>query len=347
MKMLKNISPKWMQNWLNKRPRTLTGYLSLAFYTLLTLLIIQTAVLVLFSASWWRLTLLDSLRPHLAFLSTAIFIGLAAKTSFKSGWLLPLAFVIAIQSQPLRSMTQTLWFPSSITTPINITHINVDLHNETPSAIFDHLNEVQPDIIFFQELSPKFANNVPPNMSGYDWVISQPQTNTQGIGMLVATSAELNILNAEIIYLAPDSQRPLIEATIVHEDNLLHILSWHTIRPSHEWALTFQSMTFDSLIAWANEKQTGSGDVLILGDFNATPWSANFNKLLHEANLQNTQSRYHVRYNTWPAQLPQWLGIPIDNAAHSNGVYTIVHDVGPNIGSDHRPLHLKLVLIKN
>jgi endonuclease/exonuclease/phosphatase (EEP) superfamily protein YafD len=76
----------------------------------------------------------------------------------------------------------------------------------------------------------------------------------------------------------------------------------------------------------------GEGPLIIAGDFNATPWGRVFDILERQGGL----SRPLPGPRTWPAQLPDLLRIPIDNAV-TKGVACARRTGGLAIGSDHLP----------
>ena len=81
---------------------------------------------------------------------------------------------------------------------------------------------------------------------------------------------------------------------------------------------------------------------LWLGDLNATPWSAHFKRLLRNAKLRNA-SRGHGIHRTWPVGM--WLmRIPIDHALHSVDVAIADFYVGDEVGSDHLPIVVDVIV---
>jgi endonuclease/exonuclease/phosphatase (EEP) superfamily protein YafD len=91
-----------------------------------------------------------------------------------------------------------------------------------------------------------------------------------------------------------------------------------------------------------------AGDhVLLLGDLNATPYSAAFHAVLAASGLADS-ARVPAEQPAWPR--PTWLsawpgiGLPIDHALVSPGIRIVERRLGPDIGSDHFPLVLHVRL---
>ena len=80
-----------------------------------------------------------------------------------------------------------------------------------------------------------------------------------------------------------------------------------------------------------------------MGDFNATPWSNRFHRLLSKADLKDSLPGYGLQ-NTWPTNIPLLLGIPIDHAVYSNGLVSTQRSTQVIKGTDHTLLQVELAL---
>lgn len=90
------------------------------------------------------------------------------------------------------------------------------------------------------------------------------------------------------------------------------------------------------------------GSVAVIGDFNAAPWSPIFNGLKRRANLVDA-TRPRGLTPTWRperlnASVAPLFALAIDNALVSQDVAVRASRVGPELGSDHRPIILDLQL---
>lgn len=82
---------------------------------------------------------------------------------------------------------------------------------------------------------------------------------------------------------------------------------------------------------------------LLLGDFNASPWSPPVQELEKQFGLRSFQKVCGLA-PTWPAQAP-FGRIPIDHVmAIGDGIKFYHAEVGPRLGSDHLPVTLDLKL---
>jgi len=73
---------------------------------------------------------------------------------------------------------------------------------------------------------------------------------------------------------------------------------------------------------------------LVLGDFNAAPWSQAMQAVIGPGKL----SLLSGAGGTWPASLPRQMRIPIDHFAAGPGLLFLKREVLPAAGSDHAPV---------
>ena len=93
--------------------------------------------------------------------------------------------------------------------------------------------------------------------------------------------------------------------------------------------------------------------LLIVGDFNATPYSPRFRALLGKSGLSLAGPRWPWPWS-WPAGGALAVfsralagvvpGIPIDHVAVSGRFALSRHRYGPALGTDHHPIVVNLVL---
>jgi endonuclease/exonuclease/phosphatase (EEP) superfamily protein YafD len=81
---------------------------------------------------------------------------------------------------------------------------------------------------------------------------------------------------------------------------------------------------------------------IVLGDLNATPWTADFRDLVDRADLRNSQLGFGVQ-GSWPTWFPPAM-IPIDHALHTEGLSVIDRSLGEHHGSPHRALRVEYAL---
>ncbi|MGH6855531.1 MAG: endonuclease/exonuclease/phosphatase family protein [Aestuariivirga sp.] len=126
---------------------------------------------------------------------------------------------------------------------------------------------------------------------------------------------------------------PLIMAKLGSELGGLTVIGVHTIR------FPYSQAQFRQVRALADFTDTLPGNKLVMGDFNATPFSRVTATLVAQTGLARLTS-----LPTWPAhaRLPQ---VALDHIFASPGIRTLDHErIGEPAGSDHYPITMKLAV---
>lgn len=113
----------------------------------------------------------------------------------------------------------------------------------------------------------------------------------------------------------------------------------HLLKP---WVSGYARRERDYLGA-ALEKDRGAGGqnpTLLIGDFNAPPWTSTLSTILRRTGLRD------LRWTpgTWPPEMGD-LGLPLDHALTGGGLRVVsLMPVGEGLGSNHRGILVELVL---
>ena len=118
------------------------------------------------------------------------------------------------------------------------------------------------------------------------------------------------------------------------------VLAVHPLSPSNQ----FRAKQNDRQLQFASDWAAGqSGPAIVVGDFNATPWSYPFRRLMASTDLSNSESGFGLDLS-YPADGNPLLRIPIDHLLHSDDLAVVDRRLGPAMGSDHFPLTVDLAL---
>ena len=86
----------------------------------------------------------------------------------------------------------------------------------------------------------------------------------------------------------------------------------------------------------------GLDHAALIADLNLTPWAREFRGLLRDGDLRDgRRGRWPLK--TWGPRGSRWVGLPIDHALVRGAVLVEDFVVGPDLGSDHRPLVVDLL----
>lgn len=284
------------------------------------------AIATWFPDSWWRLWLIQHLRPQLA---------IASIVALPALWLLRCRRTALVVTAPLLlnlAVLLPLFFGNSDGEPIlTLTHVNVD---RDKTEALEYANRIGNDIVFLQEVQPAIESEFG-IMSDYEVAISSPEPDTRGSAMLVRKDWKGRVVKAESFQLH-SYYRPFIAATVEIDGELITLLSFHAIRPFAKNTIATHQDELDNLARWVARQEH---PVIVVGDFNATPWSSAVQPLKDQG-LASAMSGQGLQ-SSWPATMPEPLRIPIDISFHSPELVTVNRSMGENVGSDHLPIHLE------
>lgn len=90
----------------------------------------------------------------------------------------------------------------------------------------------------------------------------------------------------------------------------------------------------------ANEARRSEFPVMIFGDFNCSPWSYYFSRLLSDDGLQDSERGFGLQPSC-PSPIPF---IPIDHCVTTTQFVTRERKICESVGPDHLPVLFKLEL---
>ncbi len=227
-----------------------------------------------------------------------------------------LLFGPASPLQSLDSLSQTG------TKPLTITTFNTRYDNTNINAISSYIENNDPDVIFFQEIS-KYNEGILELLTDYPYR-QRCETNTVMSVMILSKTAASDQGCFEFSYLG---WMELTHEGITYRAISAHI---HWPWPFAQWRQV-RELSFD-VAAWEH-----ANPIIIAGDFNAVPWSASVSEISRYSRTSPTPGfRITLKKPIRPLKIPLWA--PIDHVLLPNSVKPITAKAGPYIGSDHRPV---------
>lgn len=221
---------------------------------------------------------------------------------------------------------------------IKILSWNIQIGNDNAKTILAMVEQQSPDVLVLIELTPFVSEKIGELKRSYPFHCIKPHSFSKGIAVY---SRSPNSAFKELSL--GGNPMPAIELTIQREHQNrpnLSILALHTLSPH----LDDGKRVFDrneqlaGIANWASETVSNRGaDAVAIGDFNTTPWSPAFWRMLKTGDLIDS-TWYRGYYPTWPAGLNIWA-IAIDHALVSKNVKVLQRSVLPDTQlSDHRPI---------
>jgi endonuclease/exonuclease/phosphatase (EEP) superfamily protein YafD len=251
---------------------------------------------------------------------------------------------------------------------LHVLQANVFIHNFNPKAVLEHLSHTQADVVVLQEVDTQWRSRLLADAllrrRFPEWVYHDASD--------VMILSRLPVLRSEVIELTlPGSQQPLdfwehpMFVTLQGRHATGKPLVWHIlgIHPPVPFSMTYWQSQ-QAYIAWVKQLRSSEGALMgfqrmtrlhvvpheplvVLGDFNTTPYSATFRRWQSETGLLpamrfNEMCQHKMMWcvqPSWPSMLVlPWLQIPIDHAFVSPQVRVLQRALQPTMGSDHLPV---------
>ena len=224
---------------------------------------------------------------------------------------------------------------------------------EPPPAVGGHL-----DVTFFNTKIDADVDAVIAHLASRDDdVVVLTATNRAWFDRLEASSLPLHpvmgsrlVPGLEIIVLARDpdtevtvhslsnqARDALVEVTLELDGSPVPVLGTHPVSPMTPLRAQRRDLVLEWIGLWPERRDA---PVVVVGDLNATPWSAPFRAMLDRSGLMDSL-RLHGPQPSWPVSLGP-VGIPIDHVLHSPELTTVERELGPSFGSDHRMVHARI-----
>ncbi len=213
--------------------------------------------------------------------------------------------------------------------------INVNRRYGNPQKVLDTIRAYNPDIIVLQEVSASWLRVMTPALAT-DYPHSEDAPRDDNFGIAFWSRHPLPTL--AVLYTG-DFEVPTIIAELETPRGNCMILATHPVPPMGK---LYTKNRNDQLAELARRSRHTDVPLVLMGDLNATPWSAAFKSLLRESGLKNA-SQGRGLYPTWPTFMPL-LRIPIDHFLHTPDIGIVSRQTGPGVGSDHFPVIVDFTL---
>jgi endonuclease/exonuclease/phosphatase (EEP) superfamily protein YafD len=300
---------------------------------------------------WWVFALMEHPRVQYSLiLLIALFVSLFTSKKRINIWnilctvtlSINLILIFPLFIPPQQTLNQASNAPQQT---IRVIHATLDSKQPDVTKAIEYLNQQKTDILFLLEVTPQSLTRLNKGLTNYRILATQPQYNSHGIAWFVPQekTKPIELRKVEFITLPIYSNRALLKATISYSGRQIILLCFHVISPRNAKTVAYQEIEFDGLAEWSQRIQNGKQDLIVIGDFNSTPWYGLFRKLVNESGLINSQRGFGIQ-STWHSAFPPVLRIPIDHCLHSKSLTAIRRFIGEDIGSDHLPLFVELKL---
>jgi len=291
----------------------------------------------LFAPLGWPFELFAHFRWQIGAAALAL---LLASLVLRRPWMMAVACVtVALQWLPGalvsgRASAHEPAAPACSDAQLRVVTANAWFANTAHGAMVDWLSRSGADIIALQEVTPQWAQALEPLARTYPYRKVMLRDDPYGIALLSRWPLD----DVQSVDFAEDGLPSLI-ANVDVRGRKLQVIALHTRWPVAPRLQVARDRALQQAAALA---LTRPASTILLGDLNLTPYAPAFARLVSESGLRDAFADKAWR-PTWQAGF--WpLALPIDHVLVPRGSCITAYDIGPDVGSDHRPLQVTLRL---
>lgn len=216
--------------------------------------------------------------------------------------------------------------------PLRVMTFNVMTSNENHVAAIEHVLQADADILCLLEVDETWRMSLEPLRVKYPHRVEEMNDGNFGI----ACYTRLPLKSSEVRRFG-DWELPTVLLNLDHLGSPLTFIGTHPLPPmgaadARDWRS--QLSQIGSIAA------SITGEVILAGDLNATPWCEGM-RLLCETSGLRFSSVDPVWPPTWGLHLP--MMIPIDHVLVKGGLTVQKRVIGPAMGSDHRSVTVEII----
>jgi|GEM_PF-5258797 len=287
------------------------------------MLILIFFVIGRYGQSYYLFDLLNHFRPFFILVFLVLWCWVSLKKYSHRVWLYLLLAILFNSHMMQRFPSKN----SKLPVDLHILHFNLLVDNPNHSAVLDTIRQHQPQLISFQETTPRWAKILKKELPEYRFICHVLDTP---FGICAATTLTLE---EEDIFFVQNPQVPSISLRTTINSNSISVVFIHPKPPFTQSFFIQRNRYLEKLTMRLQQEH----NLIVIGDFNTTQWSPIYQQMSSALQLKNTLSGIQ---NTWPSFL-----IPIFQLDHiliSERFHTIEAEVLSDIGSDHYPIRAKI-----
>lgn len=209
---------------------------------------------------------------------------------------------------------------------LRLTTYNVLYANTAHDRTLDFLRQNQADVVVLMEVTPQWSAALDTLDDLYPYRLACPGYRICGLTML----SRLPLQDAWAGWV-DDGRTRAVEAVVTVRGRALRIVGTHLSAGLSSRHHAQQNLQLGSLLEHLGDSDTPT---VLAGDFNMAPWTPRLRRFADQAGLTIVPGLN----GTWPAMLPVPARIPIDHVMASPDLPVPDRSVGPDLGSDHRPV---------
>lgn len=223
--------------------------------------------------------------------------------------------------------------PSVKTSKLRVLSLNVHSSNREHRMLCEYVRRATPDVALFFEVNDEWDEQLAQLRDEFPYHKTSPEKGA--FGLAIYSRVPLWDVQFESL---DDGNRAVI-ARISVDATPFTLVGAHPYPPQSARLAASRHRQFARLGELVAEQ---TGPVVLAGDLNVTSWSPLFADLVAKTGLSDTRRGFGV-LASWPTEYCP-LGITIDHCLVSPAIEVKRRQVGPDVGSDHLPVIVDLLL---
>ncbi|MGZ4676890.1 MAG: endonuclease/exonuclease/phosphatase family protein [Acidimicrobiia bacterium] len=219
---------------------------------------------------------------------------------------------------------------------VTLGHLNAQTRSIDTTALGRYLTATRPDVFVIldplQDDVPLLAHDAP----GYQVHLggSHPHESADYVRTVVLSRRTVTAVTHPV---GAEFGASAVSFSLEDADGPISVLVMGTDSPTTPARAHARDQALNAAARWS--RRQGPRRV-VMGDFNATPWSPSFRRLVHDGRLFDSLDGFGLQVS-WP-ESNLLLRIPIDHALLGPALAATDRGTGPAFGSQHRSLHVTL-----
>ncbi|OUL30190.1 endonuclease/exonuclease/phosphatase [Nostoc sp. RF31YmG] len=313
-----------------------------------TLLILGFLSLTSYMAWFWPLELLAHFRVHYLVLSLIVtfILGILWRKRYLKSKVIFLAALLIVGLNLIEVLPWYLphsqQLAGNATKQIRLLSFNINIQNNDDKGVINVVQDNHPDVALFIEVNRSGFDNLKTSFKN-----TLPYTfRSPGGGLAIFSRLPIQDVKADNFN--GKGGHNLI-ATLTVAKQSIKLIGTHPIVPVIRNNFHRRNLQLAALSDYIKEINQ---PLILMGDFNLTPWSPYYRRFINKTKLHNSRLGFGI-LPSWPrpathVNLPSWviplMNIPIDHCFVSKHFSVAQISTGANANSDHAPLITDLVL---
>lgn len=218
--------------------------------------------------------------------------------------------------------------------PVKLMLANVLASNGNAERFIELVKKEQPDVLLMQEATPAWLALLEQIDAAYPYKLSEPRDDPFGIALY----SKFPLDSSAIIEAPPHGYPDLLARAIIGSARVT-IISSHPSPPLGSANYGARNLGLDNAAKLAARSPA---PLIVIGDLNTTMWAHHYRRFVQVSGLRNARRGFGIE-PTWPLFLLPAM-IPIDHCLVSDDITVTDFRTGPNIGSDHLPIIVELMV---